>query len=652
MGKFFLFIIIITVFSLNIYSQPILWKQTDKSLNGNVYVITHQGDVIFAGTMLGVHKSTDDGNTWVLSNTGLKNTNVFGLAVKSANEIFCGTHGGVYYSSNNGNTWIERNNGLEDNYINMVYVHPSGEVYAGTLYSGMFKTKDNGLNWTKVLGGFDTVAVNTVATRPTGEIYVGTTSGVFRSDASGKNYKYLENDLPEGLNTYSIAVRSNGTVFVATRYGEIYRTSDNSAHWKLVFELNDSKQIYSVIVGQSGAVLIGTYGHGIWRSNDNGDNWELISDGLTNLNIMGITEKSLNTFFCGTWGSGAFRGSDPNITTSAEGTYCAGSDIEVNFTTKTPYQSDNIFTVQLSDTNGLFGKPVNIGTMKGTTGGNITGKIPVGTPQGNRYRVRVISSNAPEIGMSSTGIITINSLPKMNLTGKLRVCELDQNQYGIQSELNVKTTWAITGGSLKSPSASDTIDVLWDKAGNGTITLVRVNQSTGCSDSASTQVIINPLPPKPTITRMANLLVSSANTGNQWYSFGKKLDGQTDKTLELKEPGLYQVVVTDVNGCKSDSSLEFDYNVYSVREKIDNKYITIYPNPVSNFINIRLNDYVFSELNIELSDLLGQTVLAKSIGNQSIAFIQLDVQNINSGSYLLKISDGIKYFAQKIIISR
>jgi len=83
-----------------------------------------------------------------------------------------------------------------------------------------------------------------------------------------------------------------------------------------------------------------------------------------------------------------------NLTTgTVAGTVCASSSIAVPFDAKGYVDGSNVFTAQLSDVAGSFASPVNIGTLGGTASGTILATIPVGTPPGTGYRIRVVSSN-------------------------------------------------------------------------------------------------------------------------------------------------------------------------------------------------------------------------------------------------------------------
>ncbi|WP_157262982.1 hypothetical protein [Pedobacter steynii] len=99
----------------------------------------------------------------------------------------------------------------------------------------------------------------------------------------------------------------------------------------------------------------------------------------------------------------------------------------------------------------------------------------------------------------------------------------------------------------------------------------------GCSGPASleTEVKVNPIPEKPTITTSTStefcfggsvLLTSSAATGNQWYKDEELIQGATNPTYLADASGKYKVIVTLV-GCSSPASLETEVKVNPIPEK-------------------------------------------------------------------------------------
>ncbi len=647
-----LYIVILFLFAFSAYSQKITWQRTDQSLDGNVNEIVEQAGTLFAGTVAGVYKSTDMGESWFLSNSGLDNTKVFALAVKNDDEIYCGTHNGVYYSSDKGATWVRRSEGITDNYITTIYIKDDSTLFAGTLYSGMFYTNNGGDSWVQVQGDFTDKAVNAIAIRESGHIYVGTTSALYRSDANGQNYIIMKNNLPQENNVYTITIRKNGIVYFGTRKGKVYRTIDNGNSWTLQLDIPEQIQIFSSLLTPNGALVITTYGNGVYRSNDNAETWEQINDGLTNLKVMTITQTKNGDFFAGTWGDGVFKGFEPPIITEVSGTYCAGDGITVsyNFKKGITFNPDNIFYVEISDETGSFGKPDTIGQIATTDEGIINCVLPEGLKTGP-HNVRVVSGSPQEIGASAS--IFVHALPDTDFSGNLEVCENSMEQYGIPTRKDVRSLWFVQGGTIKSPATADTIDVQWYNAENAYIMLVRYNIVTNCSDTVMQAIKFNPTPEKPTITRMGNLLVSSSNTGNQWYSFGKLLQGETGKTLELKEPGIYTVQVTNQFGCVSEMSDEYDYNVNSVEDEQFADLVKIYPVPSQGYLTIEMNFENTGKINCSIYTLAGEIVYSDILGYSTTGLIKkLDLTTLSNGSYYLRIDNGKSTLVKKIIIKK
>ncbi|RYY32993.1 MAG: hypothetical protein EOP46_17600, partial [Sphingobacteriaceae bacterium] len=90
------------------------------------------------------------------------------------------------------------------------------------------------------------------------------------------------------------------------------------------------------------------------------------------------------------------------------GPYTPGSTFAATFTIDPVacYRQGNIFTMQLSDANGSFAAPINIGTYNSFYATFINGTIPAGTPAGGGYKVRIISS-APALTPAESGTFSV-----------------------------------------------------------------------------------------------------------------------------------------------------------------------------------------------------------------------------------------------------
>ncbi len=84
------------------------------------------------------------------------------------------------------------------------------------------------------------------------------------------------------------------------------------------------------------------------------------------------------------------------ISFSSELIYFPGGSISVLFEPKGVLPLDNVFQLELSDASGSFASPIVIASAEEFFTPILNGKIPLGTPVGNGYKLRI--SYGPENG--------------------------------------------------------------------------------------------------------------------------------------------------------------------------------------------------------------------------------------------------------------
>ncbi len=104
----------------------------------------------------------------------------------------------------------------------------------------------------------------------------------------------------------------------------------------------------------------------------------------------------------------------------------------------------------------------------------------------------------------------------------------------------------------------------------------------------------------------------------------------------------YTVIVIDANGCNSLDNVEVHIGGVAVKPEPENIMgLKIYPNPVSNFINISGTNIKNGAYSFQLLNLLGQTVYSSTeliMGNTIEK--QLEITNQVNGMYFLIIDNG------------
>lgn len=179
---------------------------------------------------------------------------------------------------------------------------------------------------------------------------------------------------------------------------------------------------------------------------------------------------------------------------------------------------------------------------------------------------------------------------------------------------------------------------------------VTATNTAGCSaTSAAVYVTVQPVPPKPVISRSGDVLTTPAAFAYQWYYNGVALQGSTNQFLVAGMVGAYQVKVTAENGCSSMSD-PFAVNVLSVSQP---GYVTafdLYPDPNDGILQLRLTSERPVPVSIEVMDMLGQRVLRVDEPRPVTRLTrQLDLGAAAAGIYMLRITTGTDSWTRRFV---
>ena len=256
--------------------------------------IARAGDTVYVGLgQTGVYRSTDGGQSWIPSSTGIVNSIV---------EDVAGLNGAVYAtdrynltrSIDGGISWETIHDGLPGNNSVDRLVVSDGTLYAtvGGLAGPVYQWQESTATWLQVASDARLGSINTLTIR--GEtFYAGTyEDGVFGSSDGGETWTDLG---LHGKNIYALAVRGK-EIYAGTQGDGIFRLDKGTKSWQ---QLDVSSIIHSVsdLVVVNGVLYaagmtrgdpvpgvpgdIGNYViDGVLRSMDGGKSWEKFSRGL------------------------------------------------------------------------------------------------------------------------------------------------------------------------------------------------------------------------------------------------------------------------------------------------------------------------------------------------------------------------------------
>jgi len=114
-------------------------------------------------------------------------------------------------------------------------------------------------------------------------------------------------------------------------------------------------------------------------------------------------------------------------------------------------------------------------------------------------------------------------------------------------------------------------------------------------------------------------------------------------------PSYYRLKQIDKDG-------KFSYsNIVVLRNtNVGNDFVAIYPNPVTNILNVKIVSSANNQVKLLVTDVSGKLLQNKTtrVGNAE-TIVQLDVSNLPSGTYFLKIicdegcENGVKKFVKE-----
>lgn len=300
--------------------------------------------------------------------------------------------------------------GGPNSYVWTTSVLPDDKIYIGGGYSTFNNvsansiirlnpdgTRDNTFTNTRLSNN----AVLTHAVQPDGKIIIGgyfTNYGsptivrnrIARINADGT----LDNsfNVGTGLNNYPLTTlcQPNGKILVGGNF-----TTYNGSTANRIVRLNTDGSVDSSFLSGSGLPNI------LYKATFQPDGKILLAS--ESLIYNGSSAQPNLT---------RINGYEPNslaiASVSAAAPYCMGQSFTVNYTAQGYYAAGNVFSVQLSDAAGSFASPVVVGSLASENlSGSITVTIPLGTPVGNGYRMRLSATNLPVVSADNGSDIAL-----------------------------------------------------------------------------------------------------------------------------------------------------------------------------------------------------------------------------------------------------
>lgn len=312
------------------------WVQTNGPYGGEINTLyaTPEG-VLFAGTGgAGIFRSTDLGNSWTPTNTGLPDSSgdgLFAAVYAQKRKMLYAGSGELYASADGGDTWHHVPT-LQKRVSVSGIVTIGARVYIGTFGDGVWYS-DDGDSWMPMNEGLDSRLIRELSKIGT-TLVAGTEDGAFRKrfrenswtpintgfvpkpiDMTPINKARLESgdaplppQSPAVIRVDSFAAMDN-LLYIGVYLGEndgLFRSDDEGDSWT---RITSKEMVHTVeaLTAFGTTLYASTYGGGVFRSGDSGDSWTIVNDGLTDWTVSALLTVSEDTVFVGTQEGGVCR---------------------------------------------------------------------------------------------------------------------------------------------------------------------------------------------------------------------------------------------------------------------------------------------------------------------------------------------------------
>jgi uncharacterized protein (TIGR03437 family) len=278
-------------------------------------------NTLYAGTLVGVAKSTDGGVQWRLTGQGgaggaLGSVQVVAVDPSNPNIIYAGGEfGGIYKSTNGGDSYTSIFNDLPaDTSVNFFYdilIDPTAPatVYMGT-DGGAYKSLNGGTSWAR-MQGLDFGAtpsqrprVNRLIFDPANRaiLFAATNRGLFKTTNGGNTWVGLNNGLGPsnfGSEVFALVVDPTmpNTLYagLAGFNGGLFKTTDGGATWRasnaglFLAGQTVALSVNALAINPSAPMTLyaGTSA-GVYKTVDGGATWTAANNGLPLLAVNAL----------------------------------------------------------------------------------------------------------------------------------------------------------------------------------------------------------------------------------------------------------------------------------------------------------------------------------------------------------------------------
>jgi photosystem II stability/assembly factor-like uncharacterized protein len=251
--------------------------------------------VLILGTDSGVFLSTDHGQSFTLSNSGLVHKRVSAALSLVSDGFMIGTDGGgIYVRKSSKHDWWQTHRGVTHPGIGALVFDADDVMYIGA--EGILcRTDDLGLSMQSLYQVLETIRSICVFGSSDGQggggqvvrwnrcdtCLIGTEHGdIYRSADFGENWERVLERGGGLIRKIACSATRPGTVYAVAQMHMLYVSEDAGRTWHELTTSQFTTVTFALSNDQPQSVLIGTYQDGVLVSDDGGIRWQAVGSGL------------------------------------------------------------------------------------------------------------------------------------------------------------------------------------------------------------------------------------------------------------------------------------------------------------------------------------------------------------------------------------
>lgn len=564
------------------------WSEIYGGDGMDCFISWNNNNVIIASYVNGdFQRTTNGGGSWTNIVTGLSGTAAWVAPIVqdpvNANTYYCG-YSAMFKSTNQGTNWTQMgstNMGVLDE----IYVCPNNPsvIYASTA-SSVWKTTNGGANWTNVTAGI-----------PTSSAQI---TDITCDNANPNNVYVTLSGYTSGVKVYA---SSNGGASWTN-----YSTGLPNIPANCIIYRNNSPQV--LYVGTDMGVYYREASMGSWISYNTGLPNVVVSE----LEIYYPTQK----IRAATYGRGVYESA--LYSNPAAPPYAFFSNTVSPACVNVPFTFNDQSANTPTTWNWSFpgGSPATSTVQSPSITYTATGV----------YTVTLISANGNGTSTPYVSTISVVNMPTVSVNN-VTVCS-GQNANITLTTNATSAVWSNGPSGLSMNILNATVSAVY----NYTASLGACN-----SIGSVSLTVINP-PPTPSVIVSGSVLTTGTAAGYQWYLNGSPIPGETNQSYSPTQDGWYTVYVFNGN-CPSAAAAIY----ISVTDLKDNSYaisgLIVSPNPAKDVLNIKRTLTSKEDMNYEIFNIVGQKILSGSFKSDAVNENSIQIQQLSSGTYVLKLSE-------------